>query len=176
MCLTRRPPIAIAIVLGALAVAAACSDSPVAPFQPDATTASRTGPHSDACQIVHGTGEATAGVGGFLEGDLTGTFGVPTVVESDVHGPGLFVQTQFTDFDTNLGSFTTEDLFVFGPLYAPGESTARFNGRLEIEEGPELSGFLHFHGTIQFAVVYVGDRAVTTLRAEFDYQGRACTG
>ena len=176
MYFTHRPPFAKVIVLGALVGAVACSDSPVAPLQSDVMTPSRTALRSDVCQIVRGTGEAIAGFGGFLEGDLTGTFGVPTVVESDVHGPGLFLQTQFTEFDTSLGSFPTDDFFNFGPLNAPGESTARFNGRLEIQESSELSGFLHFNGTIQFAVVFVGDQPVVTLRAEFDYQGRVCTG
>lgn len=128
------------------------------------------------CQNVDGTGVAIAGVGGTLTGDLTGTFAVPTDVRTDVHGPGLFVQTQFTDFDTNLGSFTTEDFFVFGPLAAPGESTSRFDGRLEIVDGPGGDdGFLHFHGIIGFTVIFVEDESVVTLRADFDYDGRVCS-
>lgn len=143
-----------------------------------------TGPHEErvqgalsavSCRNVAGTGMALAGVGGTLEGDLTGTFDVPTDVKTDVHGPGLFLQTQFTDFETNLGAFTTEDAFVFGPLPAPGESTSRFDGRLEIAEGPDVDeGLLHFHGTIAFTVIFVGDQPVVTLRADFDYRGRVC--
>lgn len=175
MWITSRPVFATAVVLVALTGAAACADSPVSPYQPDLMTSSRTALRGIACQRVHGTGEATAGVGGVLEGDLTGTFGVPTVIDASIHGPGLFLQTQFTDFDTNLGSFTTEDFFVFGPLYAPGESTARFNGRLEIEDGSDLGGFLHFHGTIRFTVVFVSGQPMVTLLAKFDYRGRLCS-
>lgn len=130
-----------------------------------------------SCRNVQGTGQATAGVGGTLADDLTGTFEVPTDVQTDVRGPGLFLQTQYTDFHTNLGSFTTEDFFVFGPLPAPGESTARFDGRLEVVEGPDVSdGFLRFQGTIAFTVVFVGDQPLVTLVADFDYHGRLCGG
>lgn len=142
--------------------------APIADLAPNALPAAR-------CQNVNGTGVAIAGVGGTLTGDLTGTFAVPTDVRTDVHGPGLFVQTQFTDFNTNLGSFRTEDFFVFGPLAAPGQSTSQFNGRLEIVDGPGGDdGYFHFHGTIDFTVILAEKEPVVTLRAGFDYHGRVC--
>lgn len=127
------------------------------------------------CQNVRGTGQATAGIGGILTGDLNGTFDVPTNVQTDAKGRGLFLQTQFTSFSTNLGEFTTEDFFVFGPLPAPGESTARFNGRLEVVgEDDVVAGFLHFNGTIEFTIILVGQQPVVTLVADFKYSGRIC--